>query len=258
MSKVNFIKRTLAIGNHIPGFDALLRFLFRREHKSLRREFAGIPFAHPLGIRHGYARNGELSQMLTEIGFSFIGIDVYDYDALKAIRLISSRNQGTIVNACFATAVEGKTESEIQESVIRSFSLIYDFVDLVTIEVATDVFDIVDEVLSQRLCYEKHVPVLVRIPDHQSDNIHNILDFCLLSGIDGIVAPGVSMVRSVIEYTKGRIPVIGSGDFLDPGEAVDMLRAGAVLLECGKGFESFGYRTPEKILRALEKDFKAS
>ena len=256
MSKVNFIKRTLALGNHIPGFDSLLRFLFRREHKALRCEFAGISFPHPLGIRHGYARNGEIAQMLTAIGFSYIGIDVYDYDALKAIRMISSRNQGTIINACLATAIEGKTESEMQEQVIRSFSLIYDFVDLVTIEVATDIFDIVDEVLSQRLCYEKHVPILVRIPDHQSDNIHNILDFCLISGIDGIVAPGVSMVRSVIEYTKGRIPVIGSGDFTDPEEAADMLRSGAVLLECGKGFESFGYKTPEKILRALGKASK--
>lgn len=251
MSKVEFIKKTLSLGNRLPGFHSMLRVIYGRHGKGLQTEFAGLRLPHPVGIRHGYAKNGELAQVLSEIGFSYIGIDIYDYDAKAAIRLLSSRKENSIVNACLSTAVQDKTESEMMEDVVRSFSLIYDFVDMFTIEVATDMYDIVDEVLSQRLCYDKHVPILVRIPASGTANIHGILDFCMLSGIDGIIAPGLSSVRTAIEYTKGRMPVIGSGDFIYPDEAVQMLRAGAVLLETGKAFEKYGYRTPGKILDAI-------
>ena len=79
------------------------------------------------------------------------------------------------------------------------------------------------------------------------------LDFCLLSGIDGVIAPGLRKVQQVVKHTKGRFPVIGSGSGSSMEEIQDMLQSGASLIEIAQGIPGHRRTTVRRILQALDK-----
>lgn len=107
-----------------------------------------------------------------------------------------------------------------------------------------------DELLNLRLCYEQFTPILLRLPVGLTpEEMQGILSYCMLSGINGIVAQRIGNVRKVLEITKGRIPVMGSS--YTPEEAALMLQEGASLVE-------LEVRPPValKLLKNLEKKAK--
>ena len=79
-----------------------------------------------------------------------------------------------------------------------------------------------------------------------------ILEFCLLSSFDGVVAPGMAKVRFCAEYTQKRIPVIGSGAVTTPEDAIALLEAGASLVEVAQGIPNRGRQTAKRLLKALD------
>jgi len=114
----------------------------------------------------------------------------------------------------------------INTDIVRSFSLVYDFADLIIVDPAapggngtpdvSDITDLMDELLSLRLCYERYTPIFVRIPAGlEPAEIHPLLDYCRLSGIDGIVVPGVQKLLQARAYTQERLPMIASVESFD-------------------------------------------
>lgn len=129
----------------------------------------------------------------------------------------------------------------LSRDITRQFSLVYDFADLIIIDPdadngiaspdLSDITALLDELISLRLCYEQFTPIYLRLAEGLTpEEIRALLSACRLSGIDGVVAPGIRKVRFCLEETKGRYPIVGSGA-RTPEEALEQLQAGAVLVE---------------------------
>ncbi len=129
----------------------------------------------------------------------------------------------------------------LSRDIVRQFSLVYDFADFLIVDpdaddgiASPDLSDttaLLDELISLRLCYEKYTPIFLRLAEGLTpEEIRALLSACRLSGIDGVVAPGIRKVRFCAEETQGRYPIIGSGA-QSPEEALEQFSAGASLVE---------------------------
>ncbi|MGN0190105.1 MAG: hypothetical protein ACI39U_00465, partial [Candidatus Cryptobacteroides sp.] len=102
--------------------------------------------------------------------------------------------------------------------------------------------------------YDVNKPILVRlIPSLTHSQTEELINCCLSSGIDGVVAGGtvrsisdttgrdlfernLEFVKHIHEASKGLLPIIGVGGIMDGKGAMQMLEAGAVLVEVFTGF----------------------
>ncbi len=260
MSNLQKTARRMVLLRHIPGFQAWNRLFFKREHPALARDAFGIDFPHPVGLAPVLDRQEELLDGCDSLGYSFTGIIPNDIGTVAA--RLSNRKSGII--AYVELKADDRTEEQVRRHIVRTYSLLYDFADFFVVDInrqdglnsmddISDWKDILDELLELRLCYERYKPILLRIsPDQPADLMHRILDFSLLSGIDGVIAPGVSLVREVFRYTKGRLPVIGAGAITSPQDAAALLDAGAVLVEVAQGIPFHCRSTARRILQALD------
>jgi dihydroorotate dehydrogenase len=58
----------------IPGFSALIRFIFQVNSIELERELFGLKFKNPVGLAAGFDKNAVLYNELADFGFGFIEI----------------------------------------------------------------------------------------------------------------------------------------------------------------------------------------
>ncbi|MFA6593465.1 MAG: quinone-dependent dihydroorotate dehydrogenase [Bacteroidales bacterium] len=201
-----------------------------------------------------------------------------------------------------AVSLAKSTSSESEEAAIKdfgdSFSLMYDFADMFVlniscpnvqgVEALQDVdtlSDIVDNLLSLRLTYDNYKPILLKLsPDLPHSQVDDILDYCMMSGVDGIVASNttrsrdgltipdakikeigngglsgaplfpksLALVKYIHAYTKGRLPIVGVGGIMSPEEAKAMFDAGASLIEIYSSFIYNGPSIVKKILKSME------
>ena len=180
-----------------------------------------------------------------------------------------------------------------------SFALLYDFVDMFVVNVSCPnvvgltalqdisfLSDIVDRLLDLRRYYDNYRPILLKVsPDLSTEQLDDIIDYCLRSGIDGIVAgnttrsrdgltispekieeignggmsgapvhkKNLDLVRYIHTKSEGRLPIIGVGGIMSGEEAKAMMDAGASLVEIYSGFVYEGPGLVKKILTHLEK-----
>ena len=246
----------------LPGFIFWNRLRFRREHPALERDVFGIHFLHPVGLAPVLERQVELLDVLDSFGYSFTGI----IPGEMSIQTIAERLQDrkTSIVTAVELRAEGASEEEAKQRMIRQFSLLYDFADYFVIDINresglsslddfSDWTELLNELLSLRLYYERYRPILLRIaPGHTEEQLRRILDFCLLSGFDGVIAPGPTKVRFCASYTQNRIPVIGSGAVTSPEEALALLEAGASLIEVAQGIRNQPRKTAKRLLKAID------
>ena len=250
----------------IPGFYFWNRLRFRREHPALEREVFGIPFRHPIGLAPVLERQVELLDVADCFGYSFSGVIPGDMPVQTVAEFLQSRK--TAIVAAVELRAEGPTEEEAKQALIRQFSLLYDFADFFVIDINresglsslddfSDWTELLEELLSLRLYYERYRPIILRIsPAHSVEQMTRILEFCLLNGFDGVVAPGLSKVRFCVEYAKNRLPVIGAGAITSPDEALALLQAGASLIEVAQGIPNMPRQTPKRLLKAIDQPAK--
>ena len=227
--------------------------------------------------------------IINRMGINNIGIQ-------EAINNIRKNSPETILVANIAMNSTSQND-EINKDYKMAFSLMYDFADMFTLNISCPnveglqslqdisfLSDILDPILELRLCYDKYKPILLKIsPDIDKIQLNEILDFCMLSGIDGIVAGNTStkrdglntsykiiseigkgglsgsplfektksLVSYIYNYTKGRFPIIGVGGITTPERAKQMLDAGASLIEVYTGFIYEGPSFIKKILKYL-------
>ena len=246
----------------LPGFRFWNRLRFRREYPALARDLFGIHFRHPLGIAPVLERQVELMDACEYIGFSFTGLIPGDMPAQTVAEHLQNRESPIV--AAVELRAEGPSEEEAKQQLIRQFSLLYDFADYFVIDINresglsslddfSDWTELLDELLNLRLYYERYKPMVLRIsPAHTEEQMQRILDFCLMSGFDGVIAPGLAKVRFCTEYTRNLLPVIGSGAITSAEEAKSLLQAGAVLVEAAQGIPNRPRQTAKRILKALD------
>ena len=262
MSTLQQSARRMLWMRYFPGYQLWNRLRFRREHPSLACEAFGIQFRHPIGLAPVLEQQVELLDACDSLGFSFTGF----IPGETPIQTIAARLQErtTPIVTAVELRAEGESGEAAQQALIRQFSLLYDFADFFVIDInresglsSLDDFSdwtaMLDELLSLRLYYEKYRPILLRIaPGHEEEQLSRILDFCLQSGFDGVIAPGIAKVRFCAEYTKNRIPIIGSGAVSTPEEAIGLLQAGATLIEVAQGLRNNGFLTAKRLLKAID------
>lgn len=179
-----------------------------------------------------------------------------------------------------------------------AFALLYDFVDMFVVNVScpnvvgltslqdiTFLSEIVDKLLNLRMYYDQYRPILLKVsPDLAKEQLDDIIDYCLRSGIDGIVAgnttrsregltisqekidkignggmsgapvhkKNLELVRYIHTKTEGKLPIVGVGGIMSEKEAKAMIEAGASLVEIYTGFIYEGPALIKRINKTLE------
>ena len=196
-----------------------------------------------------------------------------------------------------------KNSTSINEDAAKdyesAFALLYDFVDMFVVNVSCPnvvgltslqdisfLSEIVDRLLNLRMYYDNYRPILLKVsPDLSKEQLDDIVDYCLRSGIDGIVAgnttrsrdgltisqeeiekignggmsgapvhkKNLELVRYIHTKTEGKLPIIGVGGIMSEENAKAMIDAGASLVEIYSGFIYEGPSLIKRIIRYLEK-----
>ena len=180
-----------------------------------------------------------------------------------------------------------------------AFALLYDFVDMFVVNISCPnvvgltalqdmnfLSDIIDRLLNLRMYYDDYRPILLKVsPDLSHEQLDEIIEYSLRSGIDGIVAgnttrsrdgltsispekieaignggmsgapvhkKNLELVRYVHTKSEGKLPIIGVGGIMSPEDAKEMMDAGASLVEIYSGFIYEGPSLVKKILKHLE------
>jgi dihydroorotate dehydrogenase len=183
-----------------------------------------------------------------------------------------------------------------------AFALLYDFVDMFVVNVSCPnvvgltslqdisfLSEIVDKLLDLRMYYDEYRPILLKVsPDLAKEQLDDIIDYCLRSGIDGLVAgnttrsrdgltisqekiekignggmsgapvhkKNLELVRYIHTRTEGKLPIIGVGGIMSGEDAQEMIDAGASLVEIYSGFIYEGPALVKKIIKHLENHVK--
>ena len=143
---------------------------------------------------------------------------------------------------------------------------------------------IISALLDERKKYEKYKPILLKIsPDLNFVHLNEVVDIVTNTGIDGIVAINTTTKRTdlsidkdriesigngglsgrpltwrtleVINYirqhTRGTLPIIGVGGVMSAGDAINMIRAGATLVQIYSGMIYEGPALVKKINKEI-------
>ena len=143
---------------------------------------------------------------------------------------------------------------------------------------------IVERLLAYRKAQQTYRPILLKLsPDLNFTQLDEIIGLVQSAGLDGVVATNTTTGRNnlqtspqklealgqgglsgaplkarsleVIRYIKaktgGNLPIIGSGGLMSPQDAVDMLEAGASLVQVYTGFIYEGPGLVRKILKHI-------
>ena len=179
-----------------------------------------------------------------------------------------------------------------------AFALLYDFVDMFVVNVSCPnvvgltslqdisfLSEIVDKLLDLRMYYDEYRPILLKVsPDLAKEQLDDIIDYCLRSGIDGLVAgnttrsrdgltisqekiekignggmsgapvhkKNLALVKYIHDKTEGKLPIIGVGGIMSGEDAKAMIDAGASLVEIYSGFIYGGPALIKRIIKYLE------
>ena len=201
-----------------------------------------------------------------------------------------------------------KNTSSINEEAAKdyetAFGLLYDFVDMFVVNISCPnvvgltalqdisfLSEIVDKLLALRMYYDEYRPILLKVsPDLSHQQLDEIIDYSLRSGIDGIVAgnttrsrdgltsisqekieeignggmsgapiyqKNLALVKYVHEKSGGKLPIVGVGGIMSPEQAQEMLEAGASLIEIYSGVIYEGPSLIKRIIKHLENLTKA-
>ena len=268
----------LRFWDKFPGGRVLNRLFFQRRIPELARNVFGIDFPGVVGMGEGIDLNGDFYPMLADHGYAFTEIGPLTLAPegryFKGIRHALANLQKTLPSVPLAANLASHSlctdETKMIGEFSTAFSLLYDFVDFFIINTSIQsisggissledisfLSEILDELLSLRLLNDKSKPVLVQLSPHmEREHVNRILDYAMLSGIDGVVATGSESVRHIHTYTTGRLPIIARSEApLTPQAASDLLKAGASLIEMGHEVST----CRRSLMRRINKQLKNS
>ncbi len=215
-----------------------------------------------------------------------------------AVSNLKKREAGRIIGANIikSTATPNNLAPQDYE---KSFAQLYDFVDYFVVNVScpnvkgvtklqdiASLSEIVDRLTTLRKYFDEYRPILLKVsPDLTHEQLDEIIDLILVSGMDGIVASNTTSLREdlvtdsdkvlnigegglsgkplynksleIVKYiskkTSGQLPIIASGGIMTPRQAAEMLDSGASLIQIYTGFIYSGPGITRRMLRYLTK-----
>lgn len=219
-----------------------------------------------------------------------------------AVSKLKNRRKDLIVGANIIKSTATSNEKAPYDYE-KSFAQLYDFVDYFVINVScpnvkdvtklqdiSQLSEIIDRVSSLRRYYDEYRPILLKVsPDLTYEQLDEIIDLILISGIDGVVATNTTtkrenlntashkvqsigdgglsgaplfnrsrdMVKHISVKTKGMLPIIAVGGIMTPKQAKEMLDSGASLIQIYSGFIYNGPGLVKKILKYLNHSLKS-
>ncbi len=251
----NITFRFLKFTRHIPLLNKIIRALFqvKDKEKVLEREVFGLTFKNPVGMAAGLDKNAECYNELADFGFSFIEIGSVTpepqpgnprprcWRLLKDKAIINrfginnkgakeiargiARNHPKVIIGGNISKGTGTPNEEAAMDYVKSFSLLYDYVDYFTLNVSCPnvkdltvlqdvsyLASIIDKLLDQRRYYDEYRPILLKIsPDIPLEHVDSIVELALISGIDGIIATNTTNSREGLKESEERLKTIGNG-----------------------------------------------
>ncbi|GAB1475032.1 quinone-dependent dihydroorotate dehydrogenase [Bacteroidota bacterium] len=215
-----------------------------------------------------------------------------------AVSNLKTKKSKTIIGANIIKSTASSNE-QAPHDYEKSFAQLYDFVDYFVVNVScpnvkgvtklqdiTSLSEIIDRLTTLRKYFDEYRPILLKVsPDLAKDQLDEIIELILVSGMDGIVATNTTtsreglvspsdrvdfigegglsgaplynrsleVVRYISKKTNGQLPIIAVGGIMTPKQAKEMLDAGASLVQVYTGFIYNGPGFVKKILKHLVK-----
>lgn len=246
----------------------LVRILRNVDSAELHRNVMDIEFRNPIGIASGFDRHAEYYNALSAMGCSFeiIGPLCYTQSGgIKAAveRLCTHHPRKIRIGINICRNAESSSEEEVAHDMVDGFAYAYDFVDFSVLNFSDKsdgsvhelafIKAVIDPVLDTRLSYENNKPIVLRLAKTLSpEELESILDYCLMNGIDGVMLESIESVRACIEFSKGRLAVIGLASGRKASEAKSFLDAGASLVALDCNIRNFRSSQTKSILKLLK------
>jgi len=237
--------RLIKILCSIPVIRLLVRTHY--QHPLLQRSFFGLDLKSPVGIGAGLDIDVRYFNELNSIGAAFTTVGPLSLNGDENIcgvrealvRLKGTDNSDDKHVIAVLTKSKGTVQDDIPDELDRCYTLIYDFADIVCIDMDGIRIDIIDDILDRvttiRRFNDDHRAILLKLPVNASDAdlellIHEVLSF----GIDGIViASGIrnhELLPKIKEMSHGLLPIAVSGGSINYKSAKEFIDEGASLL----------------------------
>lgn len=245
-----FMYNMMSLRRSIPGASTLVRACYSRQYPEDKAfEVFGLRFRSPLGLS-GMDRSGGYLNQFSDYGFSFVcvgppklsGNDGY-FSPSAIISNIRKSKSRTIIAA------------SLEYDFLPSFSMLYDFVDMFIIEMTehnSDLMEeVIDELVGQRLCYDRHIPIILHFRAGVNTETESIIDFSRLSGIDGFGVNSKEEVERLAALTSQRVPLLVWTSMETPENVPSLISAGASLVVMEPGNGKFRKGAAKKAFKLL-------
>ena len=227
-----------------PFLRPLVHTLFNRKTPTLEKDLMGLHFSSPIGVAAGVDKRGEYTDSIACYSPSFIEIGPLR-DVMYTIRHLQDRLENIQVFGNLSNT----------KDIERSFSLIYDFVDAIVLNVSrnTSVSQVIDHLLELRRYNDTYKPIIFKLfPNLTPDVLDELADYMLRSGIDAVMV-NAEFVATVREKTQGLMPVIAIAEITTPERAAQLLDTGADLIAVSNSPFHYGPALIKRINKYLEK-----
>ena len=222
----------------------IVRALYLRKPAGLGKRLMGLDFVHPIGVAAGVDKRGEFTEVMACYSPAFVEVGPI-HDAREACRNLQKRSHNVIVLGNLSTTT----------NLVQSFTLLYDFVDILVLNVSqgTSVSKVIDHLLELRRYNDANKPIVFKLShDLSSAELDEIAAYMLGSGIDGVMV-GAEFIARIQEKTLGLLPIIATGEISTPARAAELLDDGASLVALTNSPVHYGPRYISKIVKYLEK-----
>ena len=242
-------------------------------------EWFGLRFRTPLGLGPGLDRNGDYCDIMSSLGFSHISIgpvtlerqendpDVPNKGIRHAINQIQEKGGNSILALAITPSRSCNGEGATVQDCLTAFSLGYDFADMFILDFRPPyicklvdpslVAAICDQVIETRLAYDYSKPILIALPSGiQPAILDEIVAYCRLNRVDGIILQDMEAVKGVCATTQGRFPIIYAGGLKNASDAPAILDSGATMIHICDELPSKRAKFVRSIYKSIEQHNK--
>ena len=228
-----------------------------------------LDFRNPVGLAPGFDSSAEFYNAAAAAGYGFVVIGPLCFTrkegvkaAVEALRAVPAHN--IRIGLDITKAPGSSSEEDIARDFLDAFDYSYDFTDFTVIDLSDDsigpvkeagfIKALIDPLIESRMAYDIYHPLVLRLSAALlPSELSQILDYCLMNGIDGIMLSGEALIKHSYGFSKGRLPIIGEGRVGIPSKAAALFSAGAslVAVQCTPG--RFKPELPKLIFKFLKK-----
>ena len=257
---------------HISGSHTaagIFRMLFGYDSPELRREVMDLDFRNPVGLAPGFDCSAEFYNAAAAAGYGFVVIGPLCFTrkegvkaAVEALRAVPAHNIS--IGLDITKTPGSSSEEDIARDFLDAFDYSYDFSDFTVIDASDDsmgpvrdaafIKALTDPLIEARMAYDSYHPLVLRLSASlRPSELSQILDYCLMNGIDGVMLSGEALIKHSADFSKGRLPIIAEGRIGIPSKAAALFTAGAslVAVQCTPG--RFKPELPKLIFKSLKK-----